>query len=300
MKRFIAFSILLMAFLCSSSAQTIAEFEGILRISAISPQFQLFDNDAGEERVEGSLYEANDDIVLLSNYGRLWLFAQDDRIELSSHNITTTNAISDFMIRHESGNSAEHGFTLRNNGGNDNDWTFYVLNGTGNMSLTRNGAVVGTFASNGIYTASDRRLKRDIEPLDPVLSRLLTLRTKKYNYIASDNPEKSIGFVAQDVKKHFPELVLDGPMDEGEAVMQVNYAGFGVLAIKAIQEQQDQIDRQGQRIEAQEESISSQELTIASQEQMIKVQSSALQALEAQVNNLMERTAVLEKEKKGL
>ena len=66
----------------------------------------------------------------------------------------------------------------------------------------------------------------------------------KYN-----NPghERTIGFIAQDVRKFFPELVTvvtdtargyPGIPD----LHTINYNGFGILAIKALQEQQEQIE----------------------------------------------------------
>lgn len=65
----------------------------------------------------------------------------------------------------------------------------------------------------------------------------------------NNDPEhqKTIGFIAQDVKEVFPELVhvindtATGYKDITD-LHTVNYSGFGILAIKAIQEQQQQID----------------------------------------------------------
>lgn len=47
--------------------------------------------------------------------------------------------------------------------------------------------------------------------------------------------------MAQDVLPLFPELVM---ADDNEEYMGINYAGFGVVAIKAIQEQQVIIENQ--------------------------------------------------------
>ncbi len=201
-----------------------------------------------------------------------------DNIIIRGDNISTEKSYSDFAFIHESGSSALHGLTIRNNGNNNNYWTFYTLNGDGNMSLTRNGSVVGTFASNGVYTASDNRMKRDVEPLEPLLNQLLNLRPKKYDYINSKNSRKSIGFIAQDVNEYFPELVLNGQQDDGEVVMQINYAGFGVVAVKAIQEQQEQI-----------ESLS----------QVIAAQNGEIEGLRAQLIDLSNRMVEIEKMNQG-
>ena len=53
-----------------------------------------------------------------------------------------------------------------------------------------------------------------------------------------------MGFIAQDVQTLFPELVIENPVrDAKESTLMVNYNGLGVVAIRAIQEQQAQIDR---------------------------------------------------------
>ncbi|HAI20089.1 MAG TPA: hypothetical protein DCM10_20015, partial [Xanthomarina gelatinilytica] len=48
-----------------------------------------------------------------------------------------------------------------------------------------------------------------------------------------------IGFIAQEVKSLFPELVHFSEADE---LYGIDYAGFSVVAIKAIQEQQHEIE----------------------------------------------------------
>lgn len=203
-----------------------------------------------------------------------------DKIEFRTDNMSTEESYSDFAFVHESGSSAAHGITFRNVGVNNNYWTFYTLDGTGNLSLTRNGTVVGTFAPDGVYTGSDKKLKKNIKPLKKVLHRLLNLTPNEYNYIGSDNHKKSIGFIAQDVDKYFPELVLDNPMDDGEVLMQLNYAGFGVLAIKAIQEQQVQ--------------IASQQLMMISHEKRIEMQDQTIVSMQTQMRDLLERISALE------
>ena len=69
---------------------------------------------------------------------------------------------------------------------------------------------------------------------------------------------KSIGFIAQDVQKLFPELVAVIP-DSSAGYKNINdlhtldYSGFGVIAIKAIQEQQKMIDDLSGRLQLIEE-----------------------------------------------
>ena len=67
---------------------------------------------------------------------------------------------------------------------------------------------VGRFSPNGDYSAiSDSRLKTKIHPLPSLLSKIMQLHPVNYEMI-HNNPthQQSIGFLAQDVKKFFPEL----------------------------------------------------------------------------------------------
>ncbi len=103
----------------------------------------------------------------------------------------------------------------------------------------------GTFAANGLYTPSDRRLKKDIVDLPSVLDKLLKINPVSYRYtVENESAPASLGFVAQDVQAQFPELVTENSLrGEGDKFLAVNYAGFGVLAVKAIQEQQAEMKK---------------------------------------------------------
>lgn len=142
----------------------------------------------------------------------------------------------------------DKGITLFNNN-NGHSWEFWVTNTNGSLALYNDQQAgvnpVGIFAINGLYTPSDQRLKKDIiELAGGVLDKILKLQAKQYRYNSEvANAKPSIGFLAQDVQKYFPELVGEMPARDGStSYLNLNYAGFGVIAIKAIQEQQTQID----------------------------------------------------------
>jgi hypothetical protein len=97
---------------------------------------------------------------------------------------------------------------------------------------------------------SDKRLKTDIASYNKVLGKVLELEVKDYRYKNSMQSQKSIGFIAQDVLPLFPELVSSDGEDD---YLGINYSGFSVIAIQAIQEQQQIIDEQNQRLREQEE-----------------------------------------------
>jgi hypothetical protein len=94
--------------------------------------------------------------------------------------------------------------------------------------------------NNGMYsTISDRRVKENFSVLSNVLAGIKALNPMNYNYIFDQDKKPEIGFIAQDVEKQFPQLV-----NQMDGYLGVNYSGFSVLAIKAIQEQQEIIEKQ--------------------------------------------------------
>ena len=101
---------------------------------------------------------------------------------------------------------------------------------------------------DGAYTqSSDRRLKRDITYMTPVLDRVKQLKPATYHYIDNnDNDPRSTGFVAQEVEPIFPNLVRD--TDEGYKGLV--YDGFAVISIKAIQELNEKVEAMQKEIDA--------------------------------------------------
>jgi hypothetical protein len=115
--------------------------------------------------------------------------------------------------------------------------------------LYYNGAYRGNFfyGDGDWYSASDRRLKKDIRPIKTPLQKILGLRTVQYHmkdYKRSEN--KIFGFLAQQVETFFPELVnriKDKEMgyDGLGEVYTMSYNGLAPVIIASIQEQQTQI-----------------------------------------------------------
>ena len=138
---------------------------------------------------------------------------------------------------------------LDNVDGVNRTWEFWVNSDNGNLILFNSavGASIpaGTFALNGVYTPSDRRMKKDIHALEgAIVPKLMQLQPMSYRYKSQrDNDTPTIGFMAQDLQAVFPELVQTQQERFGtEQYLSVNYAGLGVLAVKAVQEQQSEID----------------------------------------------------------
>jgi hypothetical protein len=94
-------------------------------------------------------------------------------------------------------------------------------------------------AIGNVTAPSDLRLKKDITALPSSLSKIMALRPVSYDW---KNPtygkSRQIGFIAQELRKHFPELVRE----DSKGMLSVNYAALVSPIVKSIQEQQDEIE----------------------------------------------------------
>ena len=160
---------------------------------------------------------------------------------------------------YQDGEGSDHGISLVNPYNSYNSWQQWIHGGT--LFLGYRYSAMGFFSqTDGSYNNfSDVRLKRNVHALSGILKKVMALEPVEYEMIKF-NPDhsKSLGFIAQDVKKLFPELVtvtkdkISGYEDLTE-VHSLNYNGFGVLAIKAIQEQQVLIDQLKETLSKQQQ-----------------------------------------------
>jgi hypothetical protein len=141
-----------------------------------------------------------------------------------------------------------HGTTFK-------DWNFTINGTSGALELGFGIYQVGRFDTDGDYNSlSDSRVKTNVHALPALLDKVMQLQPVNYEMIHNNPDHKQrIGFLAQNVKKIFPELVsvrtdTTGYKDITDLHM-LSYSGFGVLAIKAIQEQQVIINQQQQAIQ---------------------------------------------------
>jgi hypothetical protein len=92
-------------------------------------------------------------------------------------------------------------------------------------------------ASGQWMVFSDRRMKNNIEELSDVLTKLKNIDTYTYTFKHSTTPDSQIGIIAQDIALLFPEMVS---YDQG--TYHVAYSKLSVILLKALKEQQKEID----------------------------------------------------------
>jgi hypothetical protein len=99
--------------------------------------------------------------------------------------------------------------------------------------------IPGNINANAFNARSDQRLKTNIEPLKNVISSIKQINGVKFNYKTSPN-KKSIGLIAQEVEKVFPELVSTD--DTADKIKSVSYSNMVGVLVEAVKEQQKMIE----------------------------------------------------------
>jgi uncharacterized coiled-coil protein SlyX len=150
----------------------------------------------------------------------------------------------------------------------DNDLTFR-FNGTSYGYISD--------ASGAYGQSSDRRLKKNIEPLGSMLEKVLMLRPVSYRFkTQGDTAPKSFGFIAQEIESIFPNLVT-----EKEGYKGLTYQSFIPVAVGAIQELNQTVQQQDARIGELCRQLSEQREEINTLKKQITSQQQVNQKLEA-------------------
>jgi hypothetical protein len=125
--------------------------------------------------------------------------------------------------------------------------------GIGTAASGTTGEILATGNITAFY--SDRRLKKDIQPIEGALDMLGSIRGVRYvqNEIAAamgyNDPSVQVGVIAQEVQSVLPEAVTAAPFDigmdgksmSGEDYLTVRYDRIIPLLIQAIKELSDEV-----------------------------------------------------------
>ena len=102
-----------------------------------------------------------------------------------------------------------------------NDWLLRLNVGTGSVC-----------SRSAITVCSDQRLKRDFQPLMGSLAKLTGIQGQHYFWKEDKMPGLQTGFVAQQVREIFPELVRT----DDNGFLSVDYTGFVPHLVEAVKE----------------------------------------------------------------
>lgn len=159
--------------------------------------------------------------------------------DLAENSVGSSELASYITHNGRIGLNAQYGdvaFTLRAEAGENH----LVYAQDSNSTLRWYVNIIGqSFALLGHYTGSDISYKQNIESVTNALDNVMQLKPKTYQLISNPELGMQIGFIAQDVQGVFPELIVENPQDEK---LGLNYSGFGVVAVAAIQELNEKVE----------------------------------------------------------
>lgn len=187
-------------------------------------------------------YGAADQIHMVTNGNSQMTIASDGKVGLDK-----TSPAADLHIRQSQQTITNGTGGIRfEESGSTTDWWRIYHSGI-YFSFNRSGNRVAYISGTGSYvTTSDAKFKKNVVAMEPVLERVNRMRPVSYHYNQQKESEnKVLGFIAQEVRPLFPELVFES--EDGSLGM--SYAHVGVIAIQAVKEQQEVIKAQQAQID---------------------------------------------------
>jgi hypothetical protein len=148
---------------------------------------------------------------------------------------------AEFVIR----NTATSKFALFSYNGSTWTGRYGLFGSTGNVTIGDANTDIGyrlyvigdIYATGNIIANSDARIKTNIREIENPLARVLNTKGVIYDRIDIEE-NNSIGFIAQELEKEFPELVSTST----DGRKGVKYQNMVAVLVEAIKEQQKQID----------------------------------------------------------
>lgn len=98
--------------------------------------------------------------------------------------------------------------------------------------------LIATYPGCGHSCTSDERLKKNITKLASVTEKVAKLKPVSFDWKFGKTKKKSIGLIAQDLEKIYPELVHEGV----HGYKSIEYDKLTAILISAIQELTHRVD----------------------------------------------------------
>jgi hypothetical protein len=153
--------------------------------------------------------------------------------------------------------------------GSQGNTVMYIMGNTANVGIGTNAPtqklhVIGNILASGTITPSDIRYKKNIQLIQSPVEKLNRIRGVSYNLKTDEFPNmgftdaNQMGFIAQEVEKVFPELVVT----DKNGYKAVDYPKITPVLVEAIKDQQKQINDQQQQINSMKQKMEMMEKKI--------------------------------------
>lgn len=147
------------------------------------------------------------------------------------------------ILRYDNGSAVPSGSFVITNQGNF---------GVGTQSPAAKLDVAGNVRAAAFVTASDSRLKQNITSLGNTLEQVASLRAVRYDLksesVSAPGKGRHIGFIAQEIEKPFPEVVVT----DANGMRAVSYDKLTPILVEAVKELRAENERLAARLAALE------------------------------------------------
>ncbi len=154
--------------------------------------------------------------------------------------------------------------------------------GIGTTSPSTKLHVNGDVTATSYLYASDRRLKTDIHTLDSSLDKVLNLRGVEFKW-KKDNKEE-VGFIAQEVEKVDPKLVVEVGAGKSDSFKAVKYGNITAYLVEAIKELYAEITGAKQEVAELRKAVEAQQELIRRNDEINKKLLNRIEKLEKQAS----------------
>jgi hypothetical protein len=245
-----------------TTSPTFPNGNGLVVYASDFPRIQLKNSTSGDTSTDGAglILVGNDYYISNRETGNM-IFengANSERMRITSGGYTkmsnagtyqnSTGAFHEMWsntagsnvayIRHADTTGNPYGIEIDFRSAPNNSTNHFIYMGDnllGRAAIYSNGSY---FSRTGVYaTVSDITLKENISPATAKLEDLLKVNIVNYNFIGEE--DKYIGVIAQELEEIFPNMII---LDGKTGKKGVKYSIFVPMLIKAIQEQQAQIN----------------------------------------------------------
>ena len=224
-------------------------------IGCIASVTSLFVSESGISTLGTVVISAG--IITATSGGIVTYFGDGSKLSNTGASISTNTTNQAQFITYVTGTGSTSGFGVTTTGlvfnPSSNSLGIGTTNPTSNLTVQGNISVSGfsTFSGNvfvsGIITAtdfnsaSDIRLKENIQKIDNPIDKIIRIEGVTFDW--KTNNKSSMGVIAQNIEKVLPQLV------HGEDSKTVNYNGIIGLLIECVKTQQEQIDNLNRRLD---------------------------------------------------
>lgn len=99
------------------------------------------------------------------------------------------------------------------------------------------------FITTSMYVSvSDKRLKKEIKPITNQSKKIYDVKT--YEFVWKDSERRDYGFIAQEIEKIFPELVLTNPETGYKGVQYVSMVPLLLEEVKTLKKENDRLKKE--------------------------------------------------------